>query len=74
MHHHLTCQFPKALIPGFFCCLGASAKDAGQKMPEPLPFALRQVHPNSEALVEASRITKDLNQTAKNNFQDPSQS
>ncbi|MFT6862524.1 MAG: hypothetical protein ACJAVK_001082 [Akkermansiaceae bacterium] len=53
MHRHLTGQLFKALLLGFLCCLGSAAKDIPDKSPAVLPFALKEVHPNSAALVAA---------------------
>lgn len=48
-----TGQFLKALLLGFFCCLGASAKEAPEKKQAPLAFALKQVHQESATLAKA---------------------
>lgn len=52
MLRNLSGPIVKALLLGFFCCLGASAKDEIE--PEPkggFTFALREVHPNNTQIL-----------------------
>lgn len=51
MLRHLSGPTVKALLLGFFCCLGAHAKQAEAKKPKAELLALRTVHPQSQSLL-----------------------